>query len=298
MQALPFSAPGRFYKGNLHTHSTRSDGDFPVEEVVRRYRRHDYDFLALSDHFLERYDYPVTDTRAFRDETFTTLVAAELHLGKTLNDEMWHVLAVGLPLDFARPAPDEDIVALARRAADAGAFIGIVHPAWYGLQPDDARLLPFAHAVEIYNHGSQVKNERGGGWDLCDVLLNEGRRVLAFATDDAHHLTHDAFAAWVQVKAESLDPDAILEGLRAGRFYSSQGPQLHDIRVEGDEIVVECSPANAIVVCGRGSRSESELGAGLTGARLPLRRFRNAYFRVVVVDDRGQRAWSNPVWLQ
>ena len=23
----PFAGPGRFFKGNLHTHSTRSDGD-------------------------------------------------------------------------------------------------------------------------------------------------------------------------------------------------------------------------------------------------------------------------------
>lgn len=297
MENLPFHHPGLFYKGNLHTHSTNSDGDFPVAEVIRRYRQQDYDFLAMSDHFLERYGYPVTDTRAFRDATFTTLIAAELHLGKTLNDEMWHVLAVGLPLGFAAPAAGEGIIELSRRAADAGAFLGIVHPAWYGLQAEDARILPFAHAIEIYNHGSQVESERGGGWDLCDVLLNEGRRVRAFATDDAHHLTHDIFGAWVEVKAETLTPEAILDSLKAGRFYSSQGPALHDIRVERDEIVVESSPASAVVVSGQGSRSERVLGKGLTEARLPLRRFRDAWFRVSVVDDHGRRAWSNPVWL-
>jgi hypothetical protein len=29
MHALPFDKPGRFYRGNLHTHSTRSDGTMP-----------------------------------------------------------------------------------------------------------------------------------------------------------------------------------------------------------------------------------------------------------------------------
>ena len=68
---LPFSLPGRFYRGNLHTHSTRSDGRLEPEEVIGRYRERGYDFLALTDHFMERFDYPITDTRDLR--------TAELH---------------------------------------------------------------------------------------------------------------------------------------------------------------------------------------------------------------------------
>jgi hypothetical protein len=52
-----------------------SDGDYPVEGVVYRYREKGYDFLAISDHFLEHYDCPRTDTRPFRLEDFTTLIA-------------------------------------------------------------------------------------------------------------------------------------------------------------------------------------------------------------------------------
>ena len=77
--APPFAAPGTFFRGNLHTHTTASDGDFPAEEVVRRYQDQGYDFLCLSDHFLECYEYPVTDSREFRSSNFTTLIAAELH---------------------------------------------------------------------------------------------------------------------------------------------------------------------------------------------------------------------------
>lgn len=40
----------RWFKGNLHTHSLWSDGnDFP-EMIVDWYRKHDYQFVALSDH--------------------------------------------------------------------------------------------------------------------------------------------------------------------------------------------------------------------------------------------------------
>ena len=297
LSALPFAAPGHFYKGNLHTHCTESDGDYPAEEVIRRYQEKGYDFLALSNHFLECYGFPVTDTRGLRSKDFTTLISAELHTGNLHNGETWHVLAVGLPLDFAPPGEREGIESLSRRAFDAGAYIGLVHPAWYGLAPEDARVLPFAHAVEIYNHGSQMENDRGDGWALCDMLLNEGTRLHGFATDDAHHLTHDAFGGWIHVRADRLDADLLLESLKAGRYYSSQGPILENIERVGDEILVECSAVDAIMVTGRGSRAEKVLGTGLTSARLPLECFADAFFRVTVVDGDGRKAWSNPVWL-
>src|SRR5438128_974718 len=107
MNILPFSSPGRFWRGNLHTHSTRSDGHLPPEQVCAFYREAGYDFLALTDHFLERYGYPLTDTRSYRTAEFTTLLGAELHTGQTELGQLWHILAVGLPLDFAPNLPEE-----------------------------------------------------------------------------------------------------------------------------------------------------------------------------------------------
>ena len=68
--------------------------------------------------------------------------------------------------------------------------------------------------------------------------------------DDAHFHADDAFGGGVHVKADSLDPDALLAGLKAGRFYSSQGPQLHAIDLEGTELTIECSPVNAVTING------------------------------------------------
>ena len=113
----------------------------------------------------------------------------------------------------------------------------------------------------------------------------------------AHHLTHDAFGGWIHVKADSLDADFLLESLKAGRYYSSQGPILENIERLGDEILMECSAVDAIMVTCRGSRAEKVLDTDLTSARLPMKRFADAFFRVTVVDSGGRKAWSNPVWL-
>lgn len=296
MNEHPFALEGRFYRGNLHTHSTNSDGILPPGEVIERYRAAGYDFLALTDHFMARYDYPVTDTRGFRDEHFTTLIAAELHAPRTRSGELWHIKAIGLPLDFAPLGESESGPEIARRAAEAGAFIGIVHPSWYGLTVEDAREIDVAHAIEIYNHGSAVEVDRGYDWPFCDLLLNEGWHLSGYASDDAHHLEHDVFGGWVQVKAPSLHPDALLAALKAGHYYSSQGPEIVDLRIDDTEVHVECSPASVIAITGRGARSAYIRGDAMTSASLPLDRFPDGYFRLTVTDSEGRRAWANPVW--
>ena len=103
----PFAAEGRFFKGNLHTHSTASDAVRDPEDVCGLYREAGYDFLALTDHFLPKFGFPITDTRPFRTNAFTTVLGAEVHAPKTELGEIWHILSVGLPLDFAPTTADE-----------------------------------------------------------------------------------------------------------------------------------------------------------------------------------------------
>ncbi len=293
-----FPAHKRFWKGNLHTHSTLSDGALLPEEVCRKYREAGYDFLALTDHFQARYNYPVADTRAFRTATFTTIAGAEVHAPATLLGHQWHILAVGLPYDFAPNYKDETGPQLARRCADAGAYVAIAHPAWYGLTEIDAATIPSAHAVEVYNHTSHIWTDRGDGWYLLDRLCNDGHTLNACATDDAHFHTDDAFGGWVMVSAEANDPALLVEALKAGHYYSSQGPIIHDIVIEGSFVNITCSKAKAIMLLGRGSCSNPWLEPGQTQARLSLKPFeKSGWFRVTVIDDAGKRAWSNPVAL-
>jgi hypothetical protein len=302
----PFSLPGRFWRGNLHTHSTLSDGAREPAAVVRAYKDAGYDFMMLSEHFIGNFDWPIADTRGFRGNDFTTIIGAELHAPETSAGELWHIVAAGLPLDFPRAAEGETGAALARRAAAAGAFVGIAHPAWSQLTIEDGRAIDAAHAVEVYNHGCFVECDRGEGWYLLDQLLTEGRRLTAFATDDAHFRSNDYFGGWVHVKAESLDPEALLAALKSGAYYSSQGPQIHDMVLAGDELTVECSPVDTIAaLCGH-SRTVQRIGKAITTATLDLSRLRKGWlltktspwFRVALIDGGGRRAWSNPIWRE
>jgi hypothetical protein len=301
-----FTEPGKFHRGNLHTHCTESDGVLDAQEVCRRYQAEGYDFIALTDHFVGLFDYPITDTSPWRNGKFTTIQGAELHTGAMENGYLWHLLAIGLPSDFTPPdAPhfspvegSEPAADLAQRARDAGAFVAIAHPHWSGMSETDARTITAAHAVEIYNHGCIVDNDRGEGFVTLEHLLNGGRRLNLIAADDAHFNTPDHFGGWVMVKARENSPDALLAALKAGAFYSSTGPEINDIRLTDEGIEVDCSPAATIIVQGSGTSMTTLHGDTMTSRALSLDRLASSpWLRVTVIDRAGKRAWSNPIWL-
>lgn len=302
-----FSAAGKFHRGNLHTHSTNSDGVLAPQEVCRRYQAEGYDFISLTDHFIGLFDYPITDTNAFHNDHFTTILGAELHTGTMENGRIWHLVAAGLPKDFTPPnAPNfrtlegsETGASIAKRARDAGAFVAIAHPHWSGMSEADARTITAAHAVEIYNHGCIVDNDRGEGFVTLEHLLNDGRKLNLIATDDAHFNTPDYFGGWVMVKATQNTPEALLAALKAGEYYSSTGPDINDIRLTDDGVEVDCSAAATIIVQGQGPSMATLHGKSMTTAQLSLERLADSpWIRVTVIDRAGKRAWSNPIWLK
>ncbi|MDX2162245.1 MAG: CehA/McbA family metallohydrolase [bacterium] len=300
MIRLPFDQPGRFYKGNLHCHSTVSDGRIAPEAVCRYYREAGYDFIALTDHFMPQYGYPITDTAPFRTDTFTTLIGAELHTGRTSIGEIWHILATGIPLDFAPPAPDESGPQIARRAIDAGAFVTIAHPAWYSLPEADVIALGDVHAIEIINGISRDHSDKIDSTYMLDTMLAQGRRYWAIATDDSHfhEKHHDTGLGWVMVKSEALTPDALLTALKRGDFYSTEGPDFFEVQVTpGQGVRVRCTPADSIWVIGKGSKAAYLHGNGIREAELPMKHWNADYCRVMIRDQYGRRAWTNPLWF-
>ena len=294
-----FEAAGAFRRGNIHTHSDRSDGALPPAKVCRRYREAGYDFLCLSDHFMARFDWPITDTTDERTDGFTTILGAEIHAPANSHGEIWHVLACGLPPDFAPPSEGERMEALAARAKAAGAFVGVAHPQWSSLTIEDGRAISaHAHAVEIWNTGCALETARPDGTALLDQLLSEGHHHLTgYATDDAHFRIEDGFGGWMMVRAGANEPDALLEAMKRGHYYSSQGPTIEAVEVAGGTIRVRCSFVRCISVVGRGSRARDRFNpAGIAAAELPAEPFAGDWCRVVVTDMLGRHAWTNPIF--
>lgn len=301
MHNQPFAQPGQWYRGNLHTHSTRSDGRLTPEAVCQFYRDRGYQFLSITDHFMEQYGYPLTDASAYHADDFITLMGAELHAGQTLTNELWHILAVGLPADFPPNLMQEDGPAITERALAAGAYVSVAHPAWYNLTEEDVISLRAAHSIEVINGISADHNDRIDSVYMVDVMMARGHRFNILATDDAHFKPHfrDTLRGWTWVKAETLTPASVLAALKAGHYYSSTGPQIFNVEMHGKEsVTIHCSPAESVFVTGKGARAVHVHGENLTEVTLELRRINGPYCRITVRDAAGGRAWVNPIWFE
>ena len=102
------------------------------------------------------------------------------------------------------------------------------------------------------------------------------------------------------VQAGEPTPEALLEALKDGQFYSSQGPTIEHVGIDGDRVIVRCSPARSIHAAGRPPLNRyvhAESGQTITEASFSIEAFAGESCRITVVDERGRRAWTNPFWL-
>jgi hypothetical protein len=183
----------------------------------------------------------------------------------------------------------------------------MLHPGLNNLPLAAAERLPSLdaiYAVEIYNHNGAMAAipDRADGAYMLDDLLESGRRLLVNAGDDAHFgHPSDRFGGWIEVHSERPGPDLLLASMKAGRYYSTQGPAFHQLLMDGDRLLVKTSEAYAISLTTGGDRWQSgeerhNLDGSISEAGFDLAPFRGSYCRVTVVDAAGKRAWSNLIW--
>lgn len=305
MQTLnPFRAPGRWLRGNTHSHSTESDGRLPLPARFAQYRDAGYDFLVLTDHG------KVSDVSACTTSGFLAVSGSELHPPNPYGGDRYHFVAINIhePVPYDNRHPNEVIEAVTAQ----GGLSVLCHPYWCGHSLRDLAPLRGYFAVEVYNDTCEQLIGKGHSEAHWDDLLDEMGPCWGIAADDSHGTDHDVFHGWIMVRAEELSVPALLQALRSGAFYSTQGPELLDLDVQEQEIPhpsgtarrapvvsVRCSPARSIVFKGnrsRGKRFNAEEGEGLTAAEYPVLRGER-YVRVEITDAAGKKAWSQPVFL-
>lgn len=296
-----FKPKHRLYRGNLHGHSQHSDGALDSAAVVKIYQDLGYDFTCLSDHLWsdQRFCAQTVNPYAYADDRdFITIPSAEIHCrGKKYDQSgLWHIVANGLPVDFAMADDHETAPELVQRAIDAGAFVSIAHPEWYVMTSDEALSVAHAHAVEIYNHSCAIEANRGSGVYVADLLLNQGFHTKIIATDDSHFRLPDAGGGWVMVAADTLNPRAIIGALKAGQFYATTGPDIHQIALCDNIVTVTCSAVDMICLAGQGNLALYKNGKNTTCGQFDISEFSSDWFRLAITDAAGRSAWSNPYW--
>ncbi len=290
----------KWYKGNLHTHTTVTDGKKTPEEVIALYRENGYDFLSLTDHWKH------SETRMTEDGMLL-LRGCEYNInGGDVLAGVFHIVAIGEkePAQLDRTKANGDYTA--QDIVDAIHAVGgiaiLAHPAWSLDTCEQIMPLCGFDGVEIYNSVSGLpRNCRPYSGEVIDQLAVRGKVFTSMCADDSHFYENEACLSYIYVQAEELTEEAILDAIRQGRVMATQGPRFSVSveEIEGSEnrlVRYTCDPVSQIVFY-TGSvwhDRRSICGEGLCGGEFILRPY-DRFVRAEFVAADGSRGFDTPI---
>ena len=221
-----------------------------------------------------------------------------------------HLIALNVPENFENPSelPYQQAI---ERVKEAGGECILAHPYWSGFNCSDIIKIKNLIGIEVYNTSTRYIG-KAYNMQVWDNILQLGYHLPAIAVDDTHHM-HDLFNGWTMICAKEKTPASVMDALRSGSFYASQGPEFYKLSFENNIFAVECSPCKEIIVmsncsfgaCGtvpgynasdiKGLKESKDMTsfeteipdtAGLT------------YLRCQIKDKDGKYAWSSPIKLK
>jgi hypothetical protein len=298
-----------FYRGNVHTHSTQSDGDSSPEDIIRWYRDHGYQFLALTDHNR------ITAPGQFADlETpmFKVVSGEEVTLSNIDGNPVHlNTLCARVQVGWRPPARTSAQITWVQNMLrpQPGTLLQIDHPNWgWAIHERHLCQLENGSLLEIANQHPSANN--AGDWAhpsseaLWDAELSHGHRIYGTASDDMHTL-HGGYTpparGWLQVATTGLSAENICLSLSRGHFYFSTGVTLAAIAAEKGllSLAIDTSvlPPESFVTDFIGYR-----GATLARLNGPRPTYQLAgfekYVRARVTDLNGKQAWTQPLFLR
>ncbi len=280
----PYRARSSVFRGQLHAHTTNSDGKQSPVQVVTAYRNAGYHFAAITDHNYHTADPGVSG--------IVLIPGVENDYG------CQHENRIGASTPAPGARVPQDVI---DRARAESSFVQINHPDWPGSYPknpcwsDKALLAVHGYdAVEVWNASDDDTNNNAE--IRIDTLLSEGRRTFLTAVDDCH----DVRAAYcmtssVYVFSDTLGANEILSELRRGNFYASSGAIISHIAANYGVITVTVptsSQIEFIANCGRVVQNSPNVHA----AAYTVAGDEN-YVRVRVSTSGRRKAWSNPIYV-
>lgn len=293
-----FPEDGIWLKGNIHSHSTESDGMFTPVELAELYASHGYSFLSITDHNI------CVPHNEVPEKEIILLTGLE-HDIEYSADKCIHVVGLAsackehtdyLCKRYGKEEMDDQQLIDLMRNDDQ--FVSLAHPVWSHMEPEEILGLERLHAIEVFNNGTEHLCHNGNAEIWWDMLLRHGKKVYATAVDDVH-CAEDLFGGWIWVKVPSRDRRAIVDALFHGMFYATNGPEIYAFGVEDEQVYVSCSECREIhfvTYSPRGKSFFAEDGKALTEAVHTICGT-EAYVRVVCVDSNGRCAWSNPIFF-
>lgn len=332
----PASEDLKYYRANLHCHSTVSDGLKTPEQLKADYKAHGYSILAITDHevFIPHSE--------LSDSDFLMLNGYEIE-ASGINGKTCHLCFVALSPDnteevcfspaylwenakknakkvninkkermLVRKYTKHGINKLIKTGKKHGFFVTYNHPTWSLESYPEYIRYKNADAMEITNYGCVICGFDDDNGHCFDDMLRAGSRLYCISTDDNHNIYPDtspdcdSYGGYIMIASPSLKYEDVTKALKDGMFYSSTGtykhtgPEIRSIVLENDEITVKTSDARCVsyIPCSRDCKMKNANdGETINEATFKIKE-KEKYFRIVVTDALGYKAYSNAYFLE
>lgn len=325
----------KHYRANLHCHSTISDGAKTPEQLKKDYKAHGYSILSITDHnlfvthndmsddeflMLNGVELDVSDKNSPRtchlcfvalDKNIDEQIC--YHRTKYSRDDMRTLLKFDESKpDYERVYSPECVNDMIKTGVESGFFVTYNHPVWSLESYREYMQYDGMHAMEMVNYGDIV-----AGWDddnghCYEDMLRGGKRLYCIGTDDNHNRVPDtlpncgSYGGYIMVASPSLTYEDVAEALKSGCFYAGMGnyahmgPKILSLFVEDGKVHIKTSAARQIMFM-LDVRANSAVNA-IDGENVYEAVFNipesAAWFRIVVVDDRGYKAYTNSYYTE
>ena len=325
---------GEFYKANLHSHSTISDGCLTPEEMKALYKSRGYRILAFTDHdslvchndltdpdflVLNGFEVQIYDLNWPTSRTRKTAHICSIALDPdTVNQPCFHRSwytpnRVRHLISYDESQPDyvkmytgEGVSDFMKRSREAGFFVTYNHPTWSLESYPEYSEYKHMNAMEIYNYSSSTLGFAEYNPRVYDDLLRLGNRIYCIGSDDNHNAEpptspySDACGAFTMIKAKSLNYKTVTDAMLRGDFYASCGPLIHSLVFEDGRVKITTSPAKRITL-ETGVRYASAEHPTTADGFITEAEFTVlpdcVYFRITVYDEAGKTASTNAYFV-
>lgn len=199
-----------YYKANLHTHTTQSDGIHSPKEVINEYNKYNYDILALTDH--NEYTWPWDDyIDNLEDLNLLAIEGSEIsnthHIGSYFNNYT------------SQEQSEETVLNTIEKNNGLSVFF---HPGRY--QKNIDWYVDFINeynsliGIEIFNQNDRYPNDRKK-WDEILSRLTPENLVWGFANDDMHNIPEHFGWHYNIILSENKSLDNVKKSIKNGSFY-------------------------------------------------------------------------------
>ena len=313
----------KFFKANMHCHSTLSDGKLTVEELKEHYKKNGYSIIAFSDHE------HLIDNSHLNDEDFLSITACELaikeiaelstlqkrdmkcchfnlyakepgnidtpcyssiydHFKKNI-DESIIVHSCG---EYERSYSTEGMNEIIRIAKEKGFLVSYNHPRWSLESPADYLRYKGLWAVEIYNTSVAMKGLSDNEVHVYEYFLKEGERMACVMGDD-NHGEASMCGAWTMMNADKLDYKSVITAMEHHDLYASTGPEIKDLYIEDEKAYMTFAKGTHAIMVMNGRTAYKKMAENPDGTNtvcfdIPMDGY--TWFRFEVVDAAGEKA--------